>query len=828
MILNYLKLSFRLLTRNPFFTLINVLGLSIGFALFFILWQYSQNELSSDQFHKDWKRIVRFGCIPRWTDDKVNWEEAYFGITSPGLTEKIGEAYPQIEEYTRIHVQNNFKIHGPDWIKHGPEITFTHIDQSDKRVSFIEHYVAYADANLFKFFSLPLIRGNSSQVLDQPGSVVLSEKISRKYFGNEDPVGKTMSLNDSIDLHVTGVFKDLPQNSHLDFEILLSTQTSFPSLEGLFGFHCYFKLNEGVDVAAFSRQVNADSKKEIKQAIYGDDPYGTASIFLQPIAEMSFKNYRWDFYKTKSAFVLNLFKYSAIIILIVAWINYINLNISSNKVRLKEIIARKAVGASPSSFAVQFTVESMVTNVISCLVALTIIQLVKQPVATIFHLYVLPWSELSISGYVILGSVCLAGILITGLYPCWVTMINGPRSLFGASHKGTHSGSVHSSLATFQYCTAIVILMLGAIVYSQINFVLNKHIGWKGGEVLVLDLPIGSTHSAELSYLHHQIARMPQVLDVTISQSVPGGNSESFITMLRSLNDASMMIFSNGGVDEKFIPFYDIKILSGRNFDNANPADTSSIILSEGAIQRLGFKDASEAVGSTIFVGDGRKTTVIGVVAEYKLRPFLIFANEASYGGKPGVALTFKSSAHVRLDPRKVSVKIEATEVERTVAEIKDIYTAVFPRSVFNWSFLDDLITRQYRTDKETRSQITLFAVVALLISGLGLLGMISNKVVQKTKEIGIRRVLGAQMHKIALLVASETIRQVCVATLIGLPAGYYIARQYLERFSERITIQWWHYTAPVLILLVIMTVVISSVLRKTATINPVEALRYE
>jgi putative ABC transport system permease protein len=334
---------------------------------------------------------------------------------------------------------------------------------------------------------------------------------------------------------------------------------------------------------------------------------------------------------------------------------------------------------------------------------------------------------------------------------------------------------------------------------------------------------------SNLSYLQNQIMRLPQVSGATISQSVPNDNTEAFLGMVRNLNDAGVRLQSNGGVDENFIPFYGLELITGRNFNGDSPSDSSSIILSEGAIKRLGFKNPAEAVGSNVFLNNrAKKPVVIGVIADYKLRPYLNFADNANYGGNPGVALVYKNYLDKNLKVRKVSIRTTTNDFKTTLSEIKEIYTTVFPGAIFNWYFLDDIIAKQYETYSQARSQIALFTVIALIIAGLGLLGMISNKVVEKTKEIGIRRVLGAQMHKIALVVVSGTIKHVIIATGIGIPVGYYIALQYLERFSERVTLQWWHYTAPVLILVGIMTVVISSILWKTATTNPVDALRYE
>lgn len=298
--------------------------------------------------------------------------------------------------------------------------------------------------------------------------------------------------------------------------------------------------------------------------------------------------------------------------------------------------------------------------------------------------------------------------------------------------------------------------------------------------------------------------------------------------MVHNLNDAGVRVQSNGGVDGNFIPFYGIKIVAGRNFDDGDPADTSSIILSEGTVQRLGYINQDEAIGSIIFLDRRRKTTVIGVIADYHLKPFLKFEKFADYSGKPGLAFVYKNYGFHHFKPKKLSVRINMGNFDETLAEIKTVYSSVFPNSIFNWYFFDDIIAKHYYTETRARRQIAFFTVIALVIAGLGFLGMISNKVVEKTKEIGIGRVLGADMYKIGFVLVSSTIKQVILAAVIGIPLAYYLALQYLEKFSERITLQWWHYTTPLLILGSILIVVITTVLWKTARTNPVEALRHE
>jgi putative ABC transport system permease protein len=838
MLTSYLKLSLRLLARNPFFTFINVAGLSVGFAVFFILWQYSQSELRSDQFHHEWERIYRFGTVARWTDDKVNWEESWFGTNDAALTSMVANQYAEIQSATRLFTQNNFIAMAgyQSYLKdHGSEIFFTS-EFNNRKNSFIETKIAYGDANFFSFFKIPLIEGSEVDILKLAGSVALSEKTAIKYFGSVHAIGKILLLNDKITLRVSGVFKNTPRNTHLDLDAIISSEVLKNQYSQItqpwWAPTCYFKLNESADAEGLVFRINKDLKEQIKKVGFGDWPYGETEIYLQALNEMPFQSYRHDFYTAKSRVVLIILQYSSLAILLLAWINYVNLAVASSRKRFKEVAARKTIGACSNDLTIQFIIESLVINLISLLLALTIVQLIKSPIEIFFGFYVADWTEISLSTLIIALAGFVGGILFTGVYPAAITLRYNPKGLFGIMAKQRKGDATPLILSTVQYSVATSIAVLVFAVSAQMEFIMNRDIGLSKEQTLVVDLPISRTE-----YFKSQLISLTKVLrakdgisQLTVSQSVPGDNAQNFVNLVQTTMDGGLNVECNGGVDEFFIPFFKIKMLAGRNFLADSPADSSAIILSEVTATRLGFKTPDEAIGRRLFLSSQDEVRVVGVFKDYELKPMLK-EGYVNYGGKAGLALTYKDflqADQLFSIPHRISIRVQPEAFKDAIAFVEKKYKEFFPEQVFNWYFLDKVINGKYQQQFVARNQIAFFSFLAISIACLGLLGMISNKVVEKTKEIGIRKVLGAQLHQIAQILLSTTAKQVIIATIIGIPVAYYLTQQYLQKFSERIELQWWHFALPVLILVVIMLATVASVLWRAARSNPVEALKYE
>jgi|GEM_PF-829583 len=840
MLLNYLKLAFRLMIRKPFFTIVNVTGLSVGFAVFFVLWQYSQNELKSDQQWKDWERIVRCAHIWQWTDDGKIWSQSQFGETWPEIVKKVSGDFPEIEGMARIFRQENFaKEHIPF---HGKEIFLTRINERDERISFKETSIAYSDPNLFAFFAIPLVQGNENQVLREANSIVLSQRMAQRYFSNTDPVNQLLLINNDIPLKVTGVFADLPRNTHLEFEAVISTvgivkyidQSTF----SLGGPHAYFKLSAGTDPKVLEDKINSNGANYWSEKIAANEKdIRKSEFYLQPLSDVPFVNYRWDYFKPKSAFLLKVLAGISVLTLFIAWVNYLQLSISLYWKRIKEMGIRKTNGATLWNFIHQFILESFLINTISVLLALTLIQIVKYSIGSLFGFYIPDWKDIQPSTIIIFVLAFSTAVALSALAPIFIAMNKVPRSLLNRIRGQTSGLKLSGLLVPIQFGFSVVLIVWVFMVFFQVDFMLKANMGINRNEVVLVDLPLSrqSTFTSDFSVFMEKVKSTKGIKQVTFFSSITGDADNNMVCMKLSDIINHACVDTNGGVDENFIPFFGIKLLAGRNFRPDYPADSAAIILSRRSIQRLGIAKPEDAIGQRILVNTGawadrnfNFSEIIGIVEDYYGGKTSLIINQGMGEGHGGIILTYKDKFIPASKPQKIALRVNLPLYSEVIREVEKVYNDIFPGQLCRVYFLDEQIGRFYDQEKTARNQILLFTIIAIGITCLGLLGMISNKVVEKTKEIGIRKVLGADLRHITQILLSTTIKQVIVATVIGIPAAYYLTQQYLQKFSVRVELQWWHYVLPIAILVVIMLGTVATVVWDAVKRNPVEALKYE
>ncbi len=792
MLFNYLKLAIRLLIRNPFFTLINVLGLSVGFAAFIILWPYAQSELNTDQFHKNADRIGRLSKHDEGTSPFI------FSINTPqhpcGVARQIANEFSDIKDLTRIVLQSEF-----DQARLGIDdgVFVSILNEGSIKTNFREQNVAFADANFFQFFSFPLIAGDPADVLAQPATVVLSEKVARKYFADVTPIDRIIYLKDSIPLKVTGVFKDLPKNTHMIFDMVISSSGikafDVTRLEDAVWGYCYIKINEG---AEFTKLQDAINKH--KERFYVDcQKCPVRSSFVQSLDDVVFNHLPSSAFASKSKYFLTILRTLSFVILALAWINYICLSINMLQKRLREIGTRKVVGAFGVDYVFQFLIEAAVINFFSFLLALTLVQLIKVPAHQLFGFYIADWSSFSYDTIGIIGVTLVLGICVTGLYPTLMSQNKKPVELLKKLQFNREPWWI-KSIITLQYTAAISLLIWVGTVYFQLNFVLSKTMGFEEKGIVIVDCSLDQNPAfrSKLEYFMEQAVHIDGIQRLAVSRSVVGDYAGYGVTVKPNRNDSDYGLYTNGGVDENFIPLYGIRLVAGRNFQADKPADQKSILLSEMAATRLGFANPTDAIAGKVFLPwYNQDAEIIGVYEDYEFRPFFM-----DQKGKRGTVsfLTYKDYIIPNFYPSKISVKINLDKLSSAIPALGKLYKSVFPHEAFQWAILDEHINRQYTSEVIARNQIILFTVIAIGIACLGLLGTVSNKAVQKTKEIGIRKVLGAELHQIARILLNTSIKQVLVAVLISLPVAYFLTQQYLQKFSARIMLQWWHYAVPI------------------------------
>ncbi|HEX5170949.1 MAG TPA: ABC transporter permease [Cyclobacteriaceae bacterium] len=825
MLLNYFKLAVRLMARSPFFTAINVTGLSVGFAVFFILWPFTQAELDSENFIKDRQKIFRTLFNVKVVGGPAAGQE-HTGTMQPSIVTSTLFNEKLIDEYTRFIPQDNF------WPTHTPGLKAYLVIRSVKKnpVFKIENSIC-ADQNFFEFFDLPFLTGNRATALSQGESIALSESVSNRLFGNQPALGELVTVN-GLTFHVTGTFKDLPANSHFNFDVVFSNATKLSfwndmaSTMPLWCFH-YCK---GEDSASLLETLNKN-KERVLGKILNDMKQLNIDYKVEPLPEIVFKNYfDGERYTTKAKFTLTVLAAVSLVVLLMAWMNYINLTISRTRNRFKEIAARKVSGAGTADLFVQFISQSAWINLFAVLVAITIIQLVRNPFEVFFNIYIIPFKEHNLNVFLFFALILAAGILICAIYPTWVTAGLTPRQLINDTSV-TQRRLLPSVLTTSQYITALVLIVLILVSHTQLSFILSKDIGINRENVIVIEAPVVGL---EENGVHKMISFAGQIKsatgrpEVTLSGRVPGDYPYTAIVR-RPGTDQGSVLDTYGGTDENFIMFYELELLAGRNFQKDEKPDV--VLLSKHAIERLGFDSPEEAIGSLVEVNNYSepftRAEIIGVFRDYRVLPFLSSQNNPE-SLERGQCFAYMDNLWKEDLPERVSVKLIPGQLDTFIGEAERLFAETFPGDVFNWYFLDDHIGRHYQQQKILRNQISFFTFLAVGVACLGLLGMIANKITDKTKEIGIRRILGAHHLHISFVLLGSTFKQLMVSVVTGIPIAWVLSEQYLMRYSERIELQWWHYGIPVVILLSILMTTVASLLWKAASRNPVDALKYE
>ncbi len=499
---------------------------------------------------------------------------------------------------------------------------------------------------------------------------------------------------------------------------------------------------------------------------------------------------------------------------------------------MRELAVRKVIGGKNSDLIFQFITEALVINAIAIALAFSIIQVIHSPMKLLLGFYIPDLSSMDFSTLIMFLLTFAMGVTFTGLYPAMVCSKQNPVKMLGQGVVKKRKNNFNISFTTLQFSVAISLIVVAYSVWKQIEFVLSKDIGLDLSQTLVINLPHvrDNSFNTQIESLVRELNSNAVVNELTISQSVPGDGLQQFIDLALNTLDAGVSIESNGGVDENFISFYKIKLLAGRSFLPDSPADSSSILVSLSTANRLGFKSAEEAIGQNVYLFKENRVKVIGVFEDYKLTPFL---NEGyiNYNGEPGLALTYKDFLMPGASFNKInriSLRVPLEKFSDVIPEIENKFLKYFPGKNFNWYFLDSVITGKYNQQLVARNQITLFSILAIAIACLGLLGLITNKAIEKTKEIGIRKVLGAEFYQIAVLLLSSTTKQLVVAAVIGVPVAIYFTNQYLQNFSEQVSLHWLHYSKPLVLLVIITVSTVGVVVWRAARANPVEALKHE
>ena len=813
---NYLKITFRNLWKHKSFSAINILGLAIGMAACLLILQYVSFKLSFDQFHKNTSNIYRV-VNDRYQQGKLIQHGT---ITYSGIGRAMNDDFDEVIQNTRV---------APS----GEAI----IDYNNKKIA--EPYLFYADSNFLSVFDYPLVAGNKKTVLIRPNTVLLSEKLIDKIFDHEGKdydqfIGKAIKLwTDSMPYKIEGVLKNVPENSHLQFDMLISYRTlinAWKEADHDFtqsDFWHYVQLKRGTDHKALNAKLGTFSQKHFNGSkVSGSDE----TFYLQPLSKAHlYSDFEYEIGRTGSATVVWALLIIALFIITIAWVNYINLATARSVERAREVGIRKVVGCERRQLIFQFLSESAIVNFISIGLAIILV-LILQPAFNGLLKYQLSLSYLltkGLNGYsILIGliSIIVAGIFVSGLYPAFVLSSFKPIAVLKGKFSSSQRGIVFRKALVIGQFTVTIGLIIGSIVVmQQMRYMNKKQLGFNMDQVLVVNPPtltqFDSTFIERVNTFKEELKQIAHVQAATTSWNVPGGDiGRSF--NVRQADSASTNKFTvrHTSVDYDFLGVYGIKLVAGRNFSpsdhNQRGANLRAMLINRSASKLLGFRSPEDAIGKSILRGT-RKWDVVGVVEDYHQKSL-------RHPLEPMIFMPFYSTNS------EISVKITPGDMPGTIAQIKKRYEAFFPGNLFEYNFLDETFNRQYENDQLFGKAFGIFAGIAIFVACLGLLGLTMFATIQRTKEIGVRKVLGASVSSIVVLLSKTFLKLILLSTIVAFPLAWWVMNTWLQDFAFRVNMGWWIFILAGASALLIALATISFQAIKAALANPAKSLRTE
>jgi putative ABC transport system permease protein len=815
MLRNYLTIAFRNVAKNKVFSAINIFGLGIGLAACLLIFQFVTFELSYDTFHDKYDRIYRVS-----NDRFQNGKLIQHGtITYPTIGPTMAKDYAEIEIYTRLMPSGAFNARVNDGYF-----------QDDESLMVDEHFLSV--------FSFPLLAGDRLSALKDGHTVVITEELARKYFNLSrdnmvDAIGKEIYWgSDKEPYKVTGVCADVPANSHLQFDALVSYKTlmSGDNTDADVSwtwsdFRHYIVLKPGIDYKSLEGKFADFSERYFK----GDKVSGSVEKFyLQPLGRTHlYSDYEYDIARTASGKSVWAMLIIAVFILVIAWINYINLTTSRALDRAKEVGLRKVMGAMKRQLVGQFIFESALISCLAFVAAILFVQGCQYTFNDVIGQPLSLWrvlSALSSSGIIIFIAVMAGGVLLSGFYPAFVLSSYQPvRVLKGKFQRSSSGHFLRKSLVIFQFTASAALITGTLIVSKQLRFMNTADLGMNINDVMVVQGPElmawDSTFVERVENFKNELVHTQGIASAATSSRLPGDRlGRGFDFRISNQSGESHYTMSFLGADYHFFDTYGISVITGRkfvatdhkvNFDNITVA-----VINQHAVKLFGFATAEEAVGQEIIDGE-RKWTIIGVVNDFHqeslkkpLEPIVFLPTYSTYG--------------------PTSIRIADANKDELIPVVEAIYKKFFPGNAFQYSFIEDRYYAQYMDEKRFAQIISIFTGLGIIISCLGLVGLSSYTAVQRTKEIGIRKALGASLFNIIALLSSDFMKLVAVAILLSVPVAYFSMDSWLSHYPYRISLHWFLFFIPMLVVFMIAAFTVSFQVLKTARVNPANTLKYE
>ena len=803
---SYFKIAFRNIRRHKVYSIINIVGLAVGMACAIFILMWVQYEFSFDRYHENAARIYRLT-----SNFNFGTFKGPYAVSNHPAGPTLQRDYPEVEKAVRFHA-----VWGQSLVQHKDKKNF-------------EHGLFYADDTVFDVFSFPLIKGDSKSALTTAYSVVITEDMAKKYFDSEDPIGQTIkisniehsNLENESNFRVTGVLKNVQSNSHFSFNMLLSFETIYHDNEkqrdkwtGDLNNYTYLLLAPNIDHKELEKKfpilVDNHLKQEFKDIGAGMD------FFLQPLTDIHLRSkLKADFSYKIDILVVYAFLTIAGLVLIIACINFINLTTARSAGRAREVGVRKALGAARSKLITQLMIESFVLSVVALILALGLVEIFLPLFRSLFE------SDISfeyvskpamIAGFI--GLAVFVG-LIAGIYPAiFLSAFHPVNTLKDAFGKGYRNARFRSLLVVVQFTIAIVMIIGSVIIFNQFRYMNNKTLGFDKEQVVVLKI-VDNSIKGSIESIKAELNSHSSIAGVAFTSHPPGMGGRANVFKPQGYSYEQMQMMDAVSVDSDFMSVMGIEVVAGRNFSRDFVDDRhQAVLINETAAKQFGW---DEAVGRTITELDDKMPTktIVGVVKDFHIRSLY----------NPIEPLYIENEAEKF---NLVMIKIRPDNVSEAMQFLEKKWKKIDSSQMFDYWFLDEEFDRLYRDVKRLSTIFSYFTLLAIVIACLGLFGLASFTAEQRTREIGIRKALGASVPDVLIMLSKTFIKWVLVANIIAWPIAYYISNDWLEDYPYRINMNLGVFVIAGFLALVIALLTVSWQAVKSARANPVDALRYE
>ncbi len=800
MIRNFIKTAFRSLLKNKAFTILNVLGLTLGLAACLLIVFYIADELSYDNYNTNADRIYRVN-----TDFKYNDVTTSYAIAAPPVAATLKHDFPEIEQAARLTPSAN-----------------TRVKKGDENIQ--EYKVAYSDPAIFSIFTLPFIAGDAATALKEPHTVVINQSTALKYFGSTNVVGRTLTfINDSTDYKVTGVMRDMPAQSHFNFDFFLSMASNPRSTDNNFNhfnYQTYIMLKPGAHPQRLEAKLGSFMKLHLNTATFNYDKFASKGNFIRlnltPLRDIHLRSNRQrELGVNGDIGYIYIFGAIALFILLIACINFMNLSTARSANRAREVGVRKVLGSSRAYLIYQFLSESILITLFAAVLALLLAWALLHPfnqmagknlsITSHTAIYLLP---------ALLVIVIVVGV-IAGSYPAFFLSAFKPINVLKGKLTGLKGGGLRSALIVFQFAITIFLIIGTLTIYNQLNYIQNKNLGFDRSHVLIVK---NANLLEDPNILKAEVKKLAGVKDASVTGFLPTADNRQPANISGENSSTTPFMSELWEVDADYLGTMGMSLALGRNFSDKMKTDSTGILINETAAKMLGYT-GNNVLNKKVFypdrTGQKREYQVLGVVKDFNFNSLRDNITPLAMILAPD----FRASLNIR---------IQSGNIKYLMAQIEKKWNAVSPNQRFEYSFMDQDFDTLYRTEQRTGDIFLSFTLLAIFIACLGLFGLAAYTAEQRNKEISIRKVLGANVARITTLLTKDFIQLVIIAIVIASPLAWLAMQKWLQGFAYRQEFSWWVLLSAALGSMGIAFITVSFQSIKSALANPIKSLRSE